>query len=122
MTANLITTAIIPLVSIFLGFFLFYQEKKRGLELKNRKIEMEMAMQLVEELKKDKIELKKDMDKKDILVSSLYSQLDKFRDTSNLLTSRCSVLNVIKCQKIDCDLRIPPLVHKLEEERGENEE
>mgnify|MGYP003400575552 CR=1 FL=1 len=122
MTANLITTAIIPLVSIFLGFFLFYQEKKRGLELKNRKIEMEMAMQLVEELKKDKIELKKDMDKKDILVSSLYSQLDKFRDTNNLLTSRCSVLNVIKCQKIDCDLRIPPLVHKLEEERGENEE
>lgn len=122
MTANLITTAIIPLVSIFLGFFLFYQEKKRGLELKNRKIEMEMAMQLVEELKKDKVELKKDMDKKDILISSLYSQLEKFRDTNNLLTSRCSVLNVIKCQKIDCDLRIPPLVHKLEEDRGENEE
>lgn len=122
MTANLITTAIIPLVSIFLGFFLFYQEKKRGLELKNRKIEMEMAMQLVEELKKDKVELKKEMDKKDILISNLYSQLDKFRDTNNLLTSRCSVLNVIKCQKIDCDFRIPPLVHKLEEERGENEE
>lgn len=122
MTANLITTAIIPLVSIFLGFFLFYQEKKKGLELKNRKIEMEMAMQLVQELKDNKVELKKEMEKKDTLISSLYSQLDKFRDTNNLLTSRCSVLNVIKCQKIDCDLRIPPLVHKIDEERMEDEE
>lgn len=77
---------------------LFFVENKRKKQLENET----SAAELYE--KSNELIVKKDAK-----IDSLYKVINRQRDENNSLKTQRAVMAVYKCERIDCDKRIPPL-------------
>lgn len=106
---NAIISALISalLASGGLGVILFYKDNKRAKQLANENTASAQWRELYE-----KSELK--CDAQSTKIDELYTKIGHLRDQNNGLTTQNAVLKILKCKRLGCSDRQPPLDRKEE--------
>lgn len=115
---------ITPILTLLLGgngiqVFLFYRERQKSRKLENNALALKneiTASKQWQELFERSDSIVAQKDKK---IEDLYKENGKLRDENNKLTTEKAVLELLKCETVGCDKKIPPLAKIIK--NGQNE-
>ena len=115
---------ITPVLTLLLGsngiqVFLFYRERQKSRKLENDALALKneiTASKQWQELFERSDSIVAQKDKK---IEELYKENGKLRDENNKLTTEKAVFELLKCETVGCDKRIPPLAKIIK--KGQNE-
>ena len=97
----------------FCSVFLFFRENKQAKQLQNEHTANGEVWTLVEKYKEDIKALKEEKDaissEKDRKIDNLYKTIADLRIRNDKLSSKCAVLNILRCKVVGCANREPPM-------------
>lgn len=85
------------------------RETKKGLKVENKDKESDVYIKLVNELQ-DQIEKQNErLDKKDTIIQEKDDTIADLRSKLDSARTQCSIATMLRCRKISCTDRIPPI-------------
>lgn len=91
---------------------LFFRENKRAKQLENEVVAASQWRELFEKESEKNVDLNQKIDK-------LFKELGDIRTRNDMLSSRIAVLQILRCKKISCTDREPPIDEDMNLEKIE---
>lgn len=108
------TTIICALIAALIpsgGFagYMFLREDKKAKQLDNEHNANEEVWALVKKYEERENDFEETITEKDTKIDNLYKIIGELRMRNDKLSSKCAVLNILRCKVVGCANRVPPM-------------
>lgn len=107
---SIIASAVTGLLT-WLGTFIFYRQKRDGMDIANEAQRSQEWRKLYEESKRDS-------DDKDKKIDELRRQINELNRRMNDMDRIIQINSIYRCEVMSCNKRRPPMADKPRDERG----